>query len=250
MPLGHAIAILAAGMGAGIINAIAGSGSLITFPTLLALGYDPVVANVSNTVGLVPGAFSGAFGYRAELAGQGGRIRSLGTASAAGGLTGGALLLALPGDVFERVVPVLILVACGLILLQPRLAARRLAAGGAPKRHGGPALHAAIFTTGIYGGYFGAAQGVILIALLGIFLDENVQRLVGLKNALAGVVNGVAALLFVAVAPVAWAPAGLLAAGSALGGQIGAQFGRRIPARPLRIFIVVVGTAVAVRLML
>jgi uncharacterized membrane protein YfcA len=244
-----ALAIFGAGLAAGTINAVVGSGSLITFPTLLALGYAPVTANVSNTIGLVPGAITGTIGYRRELRGQGPRIRSLGAASAAGGLTGGILLLALPGSVFRGVVPVLILVACALVALQPRLARRMAAAGVHRKRHGGVALHAAVFSTGIYGGYFGAAQGVILIALLGIFLDDALQRLNGLKNALATLVNGIAALLFMVFAHVAWGPAGLLAVSSALGGLIGATVGRRIPARALRTFIVVVGTAVAVKLL-
>jgi len=251
MSAGADLAILGAGLAAGTVNAVVGSGSLITFPTLLALGYPAVTANVSNTIGLVPGAISGSIGYRRELAGQGPRIRSLGVASAGGGLTGGLLLLALPGAVFRRVVPVLILVACALVALQPRLAARRLGAPDAhqkARRHGGAALHGAIFATGIYGGYFGAAQGVILIALLGIFLEDSLQRLNGLKNALATIVNGIAALLFIVFAHVAWGPAGLLAVGSAIGGQVGASFGRRIPSPVLRLIIIVVGTAVAIRL--
>jgi uncharacterized membrane protein YfcA len=244
-----ALAILAAGLAAGTVNTIVGSGSLITFPTLLALGYPAVVANVSNTVGLVPGSVSGAVGYRRELGGQGGRIRALGLAACAGGLTGGVLLLVLPGSVFRDVVPVLILVACVLVLLQPRLARRAAARNPQPRPHGGPLLAASIFGTGIYGGYFGAAQGVILIALLGIFLDDDLQRLNGLKNVVAAMVNGVAAVLFIAVADVAWGAALVLAAGAIAGGQLGARIGRRIPAPLLRALIVVVGTAVAIRLL-
>src|SRR3954454_13979798 len=159
-----ALAILVAGIGAGALNAVVGSGSLLTFPTLLALGYAPVVANVSNTVGLVTGSISGAVGYRRELEGQGPRLRALGTASLAGGITGGLLLLALPATVFRDVVPVLILAACVLVALQPRLA-RRIATGdnAGRRRHGGPVLYLAVFATGVYGGYFGAAQGVMLI---------------------------------------------------------------------------------------
>jgi uncharacterized membrane protein YfcA len=245
-----ALAILGAGLAAGTINTIVGSGSLITFPTLLALGYAPVVANVSNTLGLVTGSISGTIGYRRELEGQRARIRVLGMASLAGGLTGGLLLLALPASVFENVVPVLILVACVLVAFQPRLAAR-LAAGDRPVRpHGGPWLFVAVFATGIYGGYFGAAQGVILIALLGIFIDDGLQRLNGLKNVLATLVNGIAALLFIVFADVDWAVAGLLAAGAICGGQLGARIGRRIPAGWLRVVIVVVGVAVAIRLLM
>jgi uncharacterized membrane protein YfcA len=243
------LAILAVGLAAGTLNTIVGSGSLITFPTLLALGYPPVVANVSNTVGLVTGSISGAIGYRRELEGQWPRLRVLGTASLAGGLTGGLLLLALPASVFRDVVPVLILVACALVALQPRLARRR-AAGDRPHRaHGGPLLFAGVFLTGIYGGYFGAAQGVMLIALLGIFLDDSLQRLNAAKNVLAALVNGIAALLFIVFADVDWAVAGLLAAGAIVGGQVGATLGRRIPANWLRVAIVVVGVAVAVRLL-
>ncbi|HJV09373.1 MAG TPA: sulfite exporter TauE/SafE family protein [Acidimicrobiales bacterium] len=239
-----ALAILGAGLAAGTINTIVGSGSLITFPTLLALGYAPVVANVSNTVGLVTGSISGAIGYRQELEGQAPRVRVLGAASMAGGLTGGVLLLALPASVFEDVVPVLILLACLLVALQPRLAARDRML----RPHGGPFLFLTVLATGVYGGYFGAAQGVILIALLGIFLDDRLQRLNALKNVLAALVNGVAAVLFIALADVDWAVAGLLAAGAVCGGQLGARIGRRIPADWLRAIIVVVGVAVAIRL--
>jgi uncharacterized protein len=245
---GDALAILGAGLAAGAINTIVGSGSLITFPTLLAIGYKPVVANVSNTVGLVPGVMSGVFGYRRELSGQGPRIRTLGIASLAGGLTGAVLLLALPGNVFKRIVPVLILIACVLVAAQPRLS-RRLAERPIRRRHGGPVLWGSVFLTGVYGGYFGAAQGVILIALLAIFIDDDLQRLNGAKNVLALLVNGIAAVLFVIVAHVAWGAAGLLAISSIIGGQLGATVGRRLPAKFLRGFIVIVGTAVAIRLM-
>jgi uncharacterized membrane protein YfcA len=238
---------------AGTINSIAGSGSLITFPTLLAFGYSPVVANVTNTIGLVPGALSGAVGYRRELRGQRARLVRLGVASTLGGITGAILLLVLPGSVFRGVVPVLILVACALVAAGPRLSARlagrRLAAGAGDPAHGGPGLWACVYLTGVYGGYFGAAQGVILIALLGIFLDDDIQRLNGAKNVLAALVNGVAALVFVVAAHVVWSVGAVLAAGAIIGGQIGAKVGRRLPAALLRWTIVVVGTAVAIRLM-
>jgi hypothetical protein len=174
----------------------------------------------------------------------------LGAASAAGGLTGGVLLLVLPAAVFRSVVPVLILVACLLIAVQPRLA-RRLATREGPARpHGGPLLFVAVYATGVYGGYFGAAQGVILIALLGIFVDDGLQRLNAAKNVLAALVNGVAAVLFIAFSNVAWGPAALLAAGAIVGGQVGAKLGRRIPPGWLRAVIVVVGVGVAARLLL
>jgi uncharacterized membrane protein YfcA len=235
-------------MAAGAVNTIVGSGSLITFPTLLAVGYSPVVANVTNTVGLVPGVLSGAVGYRRELQGQRSRLIKLGGAALAGGLTGAILLLVLPGSVFRDVVPALILVGCALVVVQPYLT-RRLAQQHRTIGHGGPALLVGVYATGIYGGYFGAAQSVILIALLAIFIDDDLQRLNATKNVLALLVNGIAALLFIAVSHIAWAAAGLLAAGSVIGGQIGATVGRRLPAQLLRVLIVVVGLVVVINLL-
>jgi uncharacterized membrane protein YfcA len=232
------------GGAAGSINAIAGSGSLITFPTLLAAGYDPVVANVSNTLGLVPGSVSGAIGYQRELRGQRHRVRRLGAASVAGGVTGAVLLLVLPGSVFERVVPYLILLACALMAVQPRLQTHVAARG-----HNGHFLWVGIYATGVYGGYFGAAQGVILMALLSIFHVDQLQRLNALKNVLAGLVNGVAALLFLVFADVALGVSALLAVGSIIGGQVGARYGRRIPDTTLRAAVIVVGLVVAVKLL-
>lgn len=243
------LAVVAAGVAAGTVNTIVGSGSLITFPTLLALGYPPVLANVSNTVGLLPGSVSGAIGYRRELRGQRDRVAALGTASLVGGLTGAVLLLALPGSVFRGLVPVLILGACVLVALQPRLARRAAAGAGRRRTDGGAPLLLAVYATGVYGGYFGAAYGVITLALLGIFLEDSLQRLNGAKNVLGGLVNGVAALLFVALADVAWEAAGLLALGAVVGGQVGATVGRRIPAPVLRALIIVVGVTVAVTLL-
>jgi uncharacterized membrane protein YfcA len=250
----EAIVIIAAGMAAGTVNTIVGSGSLITFPTLLLLGYPPIVANVSNTVGLMPGSISGSIGYRRELVGQRARAIPLMVAAGLGGLTGAGLLLVLPPAAFARIVPVLILVACGLVAVQPRLsawvAARRLRLGHEPRHGGGPVLIASIYLTGIYGGYFGAAQGVILIALLAILIDDDLQRLNGLKNVLAAVVNSVAAVIFILVAPVAWGPAILLAIGSTIGGQLGAVVGRRLSPLALRVAIITIGTIVAVKLLL
>jgi uncharacterized membrane protein YfcA len=250
----EALVIIAAGMAAGTINTIVGSGSLITFPTLLLLGYPPLVANVSNTVGLVPGTISGAIGYRRELHGQRARARPLIVAGAFGGLTGAGLLLVLPPSAFARIVPVLILVACGLVAVQPRLSSwvveRRARLGHAPQVGGGPLLVLSVYLTGIYGGYFGAAQGVILIALLSILVDDELQRLNGLKNVITAAINSVAAIIFILVAPVAWGPAILLAIGSTIGGQLGALVGRRLSPIALRGAIIVVGTIVAVRLLL
>ena len=248
MSLLECVAVLAAGVFAGAINTVVGSGTLVTFPVLLAVGYGPVTANVSNTLGLVPGSVSGAIGYRAELAGQRRRIVALGSASVLGGITGAVLLLSLPSAAFEAIVPVLIAIAVVLVIAQPRLS-RALAARRAEVRpHGGPPLWAGTFGTGIYGGYFGAAQGVILLALMGIAIPEDMQRLNALKNVLTALVNGVAAVVFVFFATVAWLPALLLAVGSAAGGQLGAQIGRRLSPAVLRGVIVAVGIAAIVQL--
>ena len=237
--------IFAAGVAAGGINAVVGSGSLITFPILVALGYPPVLANVSNNIGLVPGGISGVYGYRRELAGQGRRIARLVPASVAGGIAGAVLLLVLPGSVFKRVVVVLIVIALILVLAQPRLA-RRLG-----ERHGertGPLLLGCVFAVGVYGGYFGAAQGIILIALLSIFIADELQRLNAAKNVLAMSVNGVASIVFILATRIDWTIAGLIAAGSILGGQIGAGVGRKLDPRVLRGLIIVVGIVAVVRL--
>ena len=244
----EAVAVFAAGVAAGGINAIVGSGSLITFPTLLAFGVPPVLANVTNNVGLVPGAASGAFGYRRELAGQWGRLLRLGTASALGAAGGAILLLKLPASTFKVIVPVLILVACVLVILQPRLNGWLAAHRGEPAAHGGPALWAGVGASGVYGGYFGAAQGVLMIGLLGVFLDEPLQRINGLKNGLTFVVNGVAAIVFIALTHVDWILAGLIAVGATIGGLIGARYGRRLPPIALRVLVVIIGVISAVRL--
>jgi uncharacterized protein len=242
-----AVAIFAAGLAAGTINVIVGSGSLITFPTLLALGYPPVLANVSNNVGLVPGNISANVAYRSELVGQRRRLIRLGSASLLGGLLGAILLLALPGGVFKAAVPALIALASVLMAVQPRLSAR-LVRGGDRPAGGGWILLLGVFLTGVYGGYFGAAQGVILIALLAIFVDDDLQRLNGTKNTLALIVNAVAGVLFIASTHIAWSVAGLIAAGSIIGGQVGGRLGRRLSAPVLRGCIVIVGLGVAIGL--
>jgi uncharacterized membrane protein YfcA len=243
----QAVLVLLAGMAAGTVNAIVGSGTLITFPMLLAVGYSPVVANVSNTVGLAPGSISAAQGYRAELVGQGRRLKVLGLASLAGGVTGGVLLLTLPEGAFRAIVPVLIALSCVLVVVQPWLT-RRLSTAQRRQEHGGVALFVGVFLAGVYGGYFGAAQGVLLIALLGLFLDEHLQRVNAAKNVLAAIVNTVAAVLFVLVSDVAWMAVVLIAVGSVIGAQIGARVGRRTRPGILRGLIVVVGIAAIVQI--
>ncbi len=257
----EALAILGAGIAAGAINAVVGSGSLITFPTLLAFGFPPVVANVSNNVGLVPGNFSGAYGYRRELAGQRSRLIRLGVAAVLGGLTGAILLLSLPASAFTLIVPALILIACVLVLIQPRmggwLTARRARAaereggdGGqaGPADRVGPVLAGGMLLSGVYGGYFGAAQGVLVIGLLGSFLDESLQRVNAAKNVLVALVNATAAIVFILFAHVSWLVVLLIAAGSTIGGLLGAKFGRRLPPTVLRWLVVIIGVVAAVKL--
>jgi uncharacterized protein len=308
----QALVIFAVGLAAGTINTVVGSGTLITFPTLLALGYPPVLANVSNNVGLVPGVASGVHGYRAELVGQRRRVIRLGTASVCGGLVGAILLLVLPAGAFKDIVPALIGIALVMIIFQPRLA-RRMAArqlarsaglagerdadggpGGASGRSGasgtgvasatggagatvradatigagakaavlvapaakeaaaqvgGPVLWVLVFLSGVYGGYFGAAQGVLLIGLMGVAFTDTMQRINAVKNVLAGLVNGVAALVFIVATHIDWGAAGLIACGAILGGQVGARIGRKLPPWGLRVLIICVGVVALVKLL-
>ncbi|MEV6579273.1 sulfite exporter TauE/SafE family protein [Streptomyces sp. NPDC051582] len=242
----ESLAVFAAGIGAGTINTIVGSGTLITFPVLLATGLPPVTANVSNTLGLVPGSISGAIGYRKELQGQRGRIMRLGAVALVGGLAGAILLLTLPSDSFDTIVPILIGLALVLVVLQPRLAAalrrRQEAAGTGPADpDGGPALLTGMLLASAYGGYFGAAQGVLYVGLMGLLLREDLQRINAVKNVLAALVNGIAAVFFLFVAEFDWTAVLLIAIGSTLGGQIGAKVGRRLSPTVLRGIIVVVG---------
>jgi uncharacterized membrane protein YfcA len=290
----RALAIFAAGLAAGTINTVVGSGTLITFPTLLAFGYPPVLANVSNNVGLVPGVASGVYGYRSELGGQRRRLIRLGSASVCGGLVGAILLLTLPQSAFKAIVPALIGVAVVMVIIQPRLAkwvaerqraraalatpydagaeaegtgaaatgggsAGGVAGGGgtvavaappaAAEAIGGPVLWVLVFLAGIYGGYFGAAQGVLLIGMLGIALNDSLQRINAAKNVLAGLVNGLAAVVFILATHIDWGVAGLIAAGSIIGGQVGARIGKRLPPWGLRVLIVCVGTVALIKLL-
>jgi uncharacterized protein len=253
MSLWHALGIFGAGIAAGTINTVVGSGTLITFPVLLAFGYAPVTANVSNTVGLVPGSVSGAFGYRRELDGQRGRVLRFSVASATGGIVGAVLLLSLPASAFKEIVPAFIVIALVLIVLQPRLAR---ALDGYRSRHSresrphGPLTTLSVFLSGVYGGYFGAAQGIMLLAILGLSLpDENLQRINAVKVVLAGLVNLIAGIVFIFAAHVAWLAALLIAVGSTIGGVLGARYGRRLSPVALRAVIVVVGIVAIVRLL-
>jgi len=253
------VAVTLAGLAAGSINAVVGSGTLVTFPVLLAVGLPPVTATVSNSLGLVPGNLTGAIGYRRELAGQRRLVLSLLPASVLGALTGAFLLLHLPAAAFETVVPGLVALAVVLVATQPLLqrwlARRRERAGAVPladvRVRGGrlAALFAGAYATGTYGGYFAASQGVLQIGVFGLLLPHSLQQLNAIKNVLTLGVNAVAALTYVVVATdrIDWVAAGLVAGGSLVGGYLGSTFGRRLPAPVLRTAIVALGiTAIVV----
>lgn len=244
----EATLVALAGVFAGAINTVVGSGTLITFPVLLAIGYPPVVANASNSIGLVPGGVAGAIGYRRELTGQRPRLIRLGACSLLGGVGGALLLLVLPAGVFKAVVPVLIVIALILVVAQPWLS--RKLASMERHEHGGFSAMAAAFGAGVYGGYFGAAQGVLLVGMLGILMDERLQRLNALKNVLTAGVNLVAGIIFVLIADVAWWVVLLIAVGSTIGGILGAKIGRRLPPAVLRGAIVLVGLVAVVMLVI
>jgi uncharacterized membrane protein YfcA len=243
------VLVALAGIWAGAINTVVGSGTLITFPVLLGVGIPPVTANVSNTVGLFPGSFVGAYGYRRELEGQARRSVALGSASVAGAIVGAVLLLELPAGAFKAIVPILIVLALLLVVFGKQATAWLAARGRHATEHTTPALWVTTFGTGIYGGYFGAAQGVLLMGFLGLFLAEPIQRQNALKNVLAGLVNFVAAVVFVATTHVDWVAAALIAGGSMIGGVLGASIGRRLSPTVLRATIVVVGIAAIVKLL-
>jgi uncharacterized membrane protein YfcA len=250
--------LIVAGVGAGVFNAVVGAGTLVTFPTLLFLGYPPVIANVSNTVGLVPGSIMASIGYRATLRGRGRAVRRLLVATSIGSLTGGSLLVLLPGRAFDVVVPWLLLLSAVLAALQPRIAAavelrrisrssERVAADEARAEAVpvGVALFTGIALTGVYGGYFGAAQGIILLVILGLAFGGPLNGLNGMKNVLGGTANLVSALLFIAVADVDWTVVGIVAIGSTIGGGLGGRYGRRLPSSVLRVLLVVIAVAAA-----
>jgi len=241
--------VVLASMAAGTINVVVGSGTLITFPVLLAIGLPPVTANVSNAVGLFPGSFVGAYGYRSELTGQRDRVIRLGVAASLGALVGAVLLLVLPASAFATIVPILIVLALVLVLIGPRVSAwvGRSSTGG-PGRVTVP-LMVVIFACGVYGGYFGAAQSVLIMGIFGLMLHDTIQRQNGLKNIIAGMVNAVAALLFVFFRHVDWQAAGLIAAGAIVGGVIGARVGKRLSPAVLRAVIVVIGVAALIKLL-
>ena len=238
-----------AGFAAGAVNAAAGGGSLLSFPALLAVGHSPLVANVTNTVGLLPGYLGGVVAYRRELAGQRARVLSYGTTFAVGAGIGVAVLLLTSEGAFEVAAPVLVLLACLLLAVQPRLtAALRRRDGGEVRRR--PVLvHGLLLLAGTYASYFGAAVGVMVLAVLGLLLGEALQRTNALKGALSLIGTVVGASAFLLLADVQLADAGVLAVGSLLGGRLGGGLARRLPDRVLRGVVLTVGVGVAIALL-
>ncbi|MFP5021327.1 sulfite exporter TauE/SafE family protein [Pseudonocardia phyllosphaerae] len=239
--------IAVAGLWAGLINTVVGSGTLVTFPVLVALGYPPVTATTSNAIGLISGTITGAVGYRKELQGHGARLVRYSVASFLGAICGTVLLLSLPPNAFATIVPVLVGLSVLLVALQPLLN-RRLRERSA-QRTPGPLLYFLIFLIGIYGGYFTAAQGIMLVGVMGLLLADPLQTLNGFKNVLSAVVNLVAGVIYAFIAPVSWPVVGILAVSSIVGGVLGASVGRRLSPLALRVAIVVIGVAAIVYLL-
>jgi len=242
--------LLGAGFLAGAVNAIAGGGSLISFPALLAVGYPSIAANVTNQVALLPGYLGGSVGYRRELSGQGRRTLFLSLTSSVGALIGAVLVVLSPEELFERIVPFLILFSCVLLAVQPAISRRVRPAGGEGSERGSVSLHAMQFAASIYGGYFGAGLGIMLLAVLALTLDEGLQRLNALKGLLSLVIGAVSVVYFAFFGPVAWIAAAVMAAASYGGGQVGVGLARRLSARLLRALVLVFGVGVAVWLLL
>ncbi|HEV8296419.1 MAG TPA: sulfite exporter TauE/SafE family protein [Acidimicrobiales bacterium] len=248
----HVLVGLAAA-GAGIVNAVAGGGTLITFPTLVALGVPSVRSNVTNTVALCPGYFGGTYAQRGDLVGQNRRLRSLALAAAVGGLVGSILLVITSEKVFKNVVPYLLLVACALLAFQDRI--RRMLPERPPHPDAvdppvPPLLVVAVGLSAVYGGYFGAGLGIITLATLGILLDERISRLNAIKQAISFVTNVVAALFFVFSGKVVWSLALVMAPASLLGGSLGGRLASHLDARVLRGVVVTIGVIVAVKYLL
>ena len=249
----ESVVIFAAGIYAGMINTIVGSGSLITFPTLLMFGYPALTANVSNNIGLVAGGVSGTYGYRHEARELKPTLIRLAPASVLGSIAGAVLLLTLPDSSFDAIVPALIALALVMVIIGPsiqRRVARRKGERGTNVEHVSPALFAGIFGLGVYGGYFGAAQGILLMGLMGIMLSAGIQALNGIKNVLGTLVNGVAAVAFMIFAwdRVDWRIVALIGGGSLIGGVLGARIGRRLPPLVLRAVILIIGTLAMVKI--
>jgi uncharacterized protein len=247
--LGEGALLAGAGFLAGAVNAVAGGGSLISFPALLGVGYPSVTANVTNSVAVLPGYLGGSFGYRRELRGQRRRALALAVTSAAGALCGAILLLVSSEKLFEQIVPFLILFSCALLAAQPLLSRVARPPVGARAQERSARLHGMEFATAVYGGYFGAGLGIMLLAVLALSIEDDLHRLNALKGLLSLLIGAVAAVYFALFGPVEWAAAGIMAAASLIGGQAGVGLARRLPAAVLRAVVVAFGVAVAVVLL-
>ena len=250
MDAGEAIGLAAAAFAAGGVNAVAGGGSLISFPALVAVGYSSKVANITNAVALWPGYVGGVYGYRPELEGQRRRLALLAAPSIAGAVAGSVILLVTPEAAFELVAPILILFACGLLALQPRLARAAVTRLHERKDESHVAVIAATFVLAVYGGYFGAGLGILTLSVLGILLPDDLQRSNALKGALALLINTVAAVVFLLDGQVAWEAAAVMAAAALVGGYAGVRLARVLPAGTLRWMVIVYGLVAAVVLLL
>lgn len=242
------VVIVVAGVGAGVINTVVGSGTLLTFPVLLWAGLPPVAANVANNIGLAPGSVSGAVGYRKELSGSRSRVVRFSAAALLGGACGAVLLALLPPGVFRVAAPILIAVALVLVVAEPWLGRQLATWRESASPQGSWSMIFAVFATSVYGGYFGAGQGVILLAVMAVLMTEPLQQVNALKNVLQGVDNVASALVFILISQIDWLVVALLAGGAIVGGQVGAKVGRRLPPGVLRAFIVVVGVAGIIQL--
>ncbi len=249
MTTSHIVVLILAGLGAGVVNGVAGGGSLISFPILLALGYPALTANITNTVGVWPGYVGGAAGFRHEIGGQSERLWRLAPVAVLGSIAGAILLLTTSSAVFKELAPWLVLGASLLFAAQPLLKRALGGSSHAPPRTRRLLLGGGVFLASIYGGYFGAGLGVMLLAILGLALPDSLNRTSGLRTALSILVNGVAAAVFIIHGGLAWRAVGLLAIGSLFGGWIGARVALAIPATALRIVVVAVGLATVVKLL-
>lgn len=241
--------LAAAGLGAGLVNGVAGGGSLVSFPALLAVGYPALAANVTSTVGIWPGYLGGSAGFSTELQGQRSRLTSLAATVVSGAVAGGILLLTTPTRAFSAVAPYLVLFACLLFAVQPLLARRLRADEGHRSRAHHVVLQGGTFLASAYGAYFGAGLGVVLLGVLGLTIPDRLVRINGLRSVLALVVNTVAALIFVVRAPVAWVPVAVMAGTSLVGGYVGARVSRKVPTAWLRAVVITLGVTTAVLLL-
>jgi uncharacterized protein len=244
------ILLAVAGLAAGAVNAVAGGGSLISFPALLAVGLPGVTANVTNAVAVLPGYLGGTVAYRRELEGQRRRAVALGVTSSVGAVAGAALLIASPADVFEALVPFLILAACALLAAQPALSKRLRPPSSHPLAHRSPRLHVGAFLSAVYGGYFGAGLGIMLLAVLALTLDDDLQRLNALKGLLSFVIGLSAVAFFIAFGPVHWGAALIMAVASFAGGHLGVAVARRLPPKVLRGMVIAFGVGVSIWLLI